>query len=116
MPNLPCVVQKSASGYSPNAAATSHDIDFVQQLMSSVGSTRHVDVRASVHAMISTIILLQESKLDAVTGLSGSGPAYAFIAIEALADGGVRMGLPRDVALKLAAQTMLGSSGMLCRM
>ena len=53
---------------------------------------------------------IPEEKIDAVTGLSGSSPAFMFMVVDALADGGVLMGLPRDVALKLAAQTMLGSA------
>lgn len=53
-----------------------------------------------------------ETSLDAVTGVSGSGPAYAFMMIDAMSDGGVRMGLPRDAAVKLAAQTLLGSAKM----
>jgi pyrroline-5-carboxylate reductase len=55
---------------------------------------------------------IKESLMDAVTGLSGSGPAYAFLIIEALADGGVLMGLPRELALKLAAQTLAGAAEM----
>ena len=96
MPNTPCLVRKGACGFSLGAAATNEDGRRVEQMLSSVGVTVQVD----------------ETHLDAVTGLSGSGPAYVFVMIEALADGGVAMGLTRDVALKLAAQTVLGAAEM----
>jgi pyrroline-5-carboxylate reductase len=95
------------AGFAENESANEADKKFVQELMSHVGIAFEVTVRLFQGDLFSTS--LQESQLDAVTGLSGSGPAYAFLAIEALADGGVRMGLPRDVSLKLAAQTLLGS-------
>jgi pyrroline-5-carboxylate reductase len=96
MPNTPCLVGASAAGYSLGGQAGTEDAAVIERLLSAVG----VAVR------------LPESLLDAVTGLSGSGPAYGFVMIEALADGGVRMGLPRDVSLKLAAQTLLGAAKM----
>eukprot|EP00042_Codosiga_hollandica_P045085 m.453263 g.453263 ORF g.453263 m.453263 type:complete len:269 (+) comp56933_c0_seq2:126-932(+) len=96
MPNTPALVQAGASAFSPNSAATAADAELVNKLFSSVG----------------LCFQLPESKLDAVTGLSGSGPAYVFIMIEALADGGVKMGIPRNIALKLAAQTVYGAAKM----
>lgn len=96
MPNTPCLVGASASGYSLGGLADAADSEFTQLLLSSVGMAFEVP----------------EHLLDAVTGLSGSGPAYVYLMIEALSDGGVRAGLPRDVATKLAAQTLLGGAKM----
>jgi pyrroline-5-carboxylate reductase len=96
MPNTPALVGASASAYALGKAATKADATLTQQIFSAVGLA----------------FPLQESLLDTVTGLSGSGPAYAYMIIEALSDGGVAGGLPRDVATKLAAQTLLGSAKM----
>jgi pyrroline-5-carboxylate reductase len=96
MPNTPCLVGASASAYASSAEATAADVALVDRLMNAVGKA----------------FCVSESLLDAVTGLSGSGPAYVYVIIEALADGGVRAGLPRDVAQTLAAQTVLGSAKM----
>ena len=96
MPNTPCLVGKSASGYCLGATTSAADGALVAELLGAVGRAFAVD----------------EKQLDAVTGLSGSGPAFVFLVIEALSDGGVRMGLTRDVALALAAQTVLGSAEM----
>jgi pyrroline-5-carboxylate reductase len=96
MPNTPCLVGESASGFSPGANATSEDIALVDRLLNAVG----------------VAFRLPEHLLDAVTGLSGSGPAFVYLMIEALSDGGVRVGLPREVATSLAAQTVLGSAKM----
>lgn len=97
MPNTPALVGASASAYAPGKAATQDDALLAQKLFSSVGVAYAV----------------KEPLLDAVTGLSGSGPAYAFLIIEGLSDGGVAAGLPRDIATKLAAQTLLGSAQLL---
>lgn len=97
MPNTPCLIGQGASAYCLGRGATADDGKLVQQCLTAVGRAVAVD----------------EKLLDAVTGLSGSGPAYAFVMIEALSDGGVRMGLPRDVATLLAAQTLQGAAAML---
>ncbi len=96
MPNTPCLVGDGASGISAGRHATSQDMDLVRALLESVG-------------IVETI---PETLMDALTGLSGSGPAYVFQIIEALSDGGVQMGLSRATATRLAAQTLLGSARM----
>lgn len=96
MPNTPALVGASASAFATGTAATRADAETAQRLLGSVGLALEV----------------KEKLLDAVTGVSGSGPAYAFLMIEALADGGVAAGLPREVAQRLAAQTLLGAAKM----
>ncbi len=96
MPNTPALVQRAATAYALGAFATAEEAAVVESLFGAVGYVGRV----------------REELLDAVTGLSGSGPAYGFLLIEALADGGVLMGLPRDLALKLAAQTLAGAAEM----
>ncbi len=96
MPNTPALVGASATGFATGKNATRFDGELARQLFSAVGLA----------------FPLKESLLDAVTGLSGSGPAYVYLFIEGLSDGGVAAGLPRDVATKLAAQTVLGSAKM----
>ena len=96
MPNTAALVQKGASAYATGAGVTEKDVAAVEKIFTSVGRAFPV----------------KEALLDAVTGLSGSGPAYVYLFIEALADGGVQMGLPRDLATKLAVQTVAGAAEM----
>ncbi|KAK2976412.1 hypothetical protein RJ640_007450, partial [Escallonia rubra] len=90
MPNTPAAVGKAASVISLGAAATEEDGELISKLFGAIGK----------------IWIADEKHFDAITGLSGSGPAYIFLAIEALADGGVAAGLPRELALGLASQTV----------
>ncbi|MBM3833764.1 MAG: pyrroline-5-carboxylate reductase [Verrucomicrobia bacterium] len=96
MPNTPALIGASATGYALGKCATPEDGRLAQTLFSAVGVAFQV----------------KETLLDAVTGLSGSGPAYVYLITEALSDGGVAAGLPRDIATKLAAQTVLGAARM----
>ena len=96
MPNTPALVGAGAAGYCLGGTATAADGEFIREFLGVVGRAWQVE----------------ERHLDTVTGLSGSGPAYVFTIIEALSDGGVRMGLPRAVATALAAQTVFGAAKM----
>ena len=94
MPNQPCMVLASASAYACGDNVTEEDKKTVKGVLDAVGIS----------------VEIKEELLDAVTGVSGSGPAYAYMMIGALSDGGVLMGLPRDVSTKLAAQTLYGAA------
>ncbi len=96
MPNTPALVGASATAFACGKAATAADAALANKLFSAVG----------------IVFEVKESLLDAVTGLSGSGPAYIYLIIEALSDGGVASGLPRDISTRLAAQTVLGGAKM----
>ncbi|MEZ6129508.1 MAG: pyrroline-5-carboxylate reductase [Planctomycetaceae bacterium] len=96
MPNTPCLIGRGASGISRGTYVTEQDEQMVVELLRTV----------------SVVERLPEKLLDAVTGLSGCGPAYVFQMIEALSDGGVSVGLPRDIATRLAAQTLAGAAEM----
>jgi pyrroline-5-carboxylate reductase len=94
MPNIPAVVDEAASGICLGKYAGDNDREIAVKIFEAVGEVE----------------IVYESQLDVITGLSGSGPAYIYMIIEALTDGGVMMGLPRDVATRLATQTVLGSA------
>ena len=96
MPNTPCLIGRGASAYSRGSHATKQDAKLVGELLSAVGATFEVP----------------EAQLDAVTGLSGSGPAFVYTMIEAMTKGGVAVGLPADLAAELAARTAAGAAEM----
>jgi pyrroline-5-carboxylate reductase len=96
MPNTPALVGEGASAYALGPGLGPEDAAIVKSFLGSVGDA----------------VCVSESLMDAVTGLSGSGPAFVYLVIEALSDGGVRAGLPRDVATLLATQTVLGAAKM----
>jgi len=96
MPNTPCLVGAGAAAFCRGSRVNEADATLVREMLSSVGICAEVD----------------ERHMDAVTGLSGSGPAYVYMIIEALADGGVKMGLARSMARRFAAQTVMGAAKM----
>lgn len=97
MPNTPCLVNQGMTVLCPGRLAQPDHVKMAQSIFSPVGRVRTID---------------REEWMDAVTGLSGSGPAYGYIIIESLAEGGVKVGLPRDLATTLAAQAVLGAAQM----
>ena len=97
MPNTPALVGAGAAAIAPGTHATDDDLDWAASILRAVG----------------TVVVVPEKLLDAVTGLSGSGPAYVFLVAEALIDAGVLAGLPRDTSVTLATQTLLGAARLL---
>lgn len=96
MSNTPALIREGMTVLAPGERATPEDLEIATEIFAAVGRVR----------------VLEERYLDAVTGLSGSGPAFASVIVDALSDGGVMMGLPRDVATELAAQTLQGAARM----
>jgi pyrroline-5-carboxylate reductase len=97
MPNTPALVGAGASAIAGGASAAEDDLAWAEEILGAVG----------------IVVRVGEPALDAVTGLSGSGPAYVFLLAESLIEGGVLVGLPRDTATLLAVQTILGSAQLL---
>jgi pyrroline-5-carboxylate reductase len=97
MPNIAALVLESATAICPGKHATSEDLKLAKAIFDSIGKT----------------VIIEEDLMDAITGLSGSGPAYLFLIIDAMADAGVKVGLSRDNALTLSAQTVLGAAKLL---
>jgi len=96
MPNTPCAIGCGMTGVAKGAHASKEHLDIAQAMFEAVGR----------------VVFVEEKHIDAVTGLSASGTAFVYILLESLAEGGVKVGLPRDVATLLAAQTMLGAARM----
>ncbi len=96
MPNTPALVLAGAAALAGGRHATTDDLALAQGIFDSVGRA----------------VVVEEKLMDAVTGLSGSGPAYVFMIIDALSDAGVKVGLPRQLSLELAAQTVFGAAKM----
>jgi pyrroline-5-carboxylate reductase len=96
MPNTPCLIRQGMTALAAGQHATEDDIRMARDIFSSMGRT----------------VVVGEEHMDAITGLSASGPAYVYMIIESLAEAGVKMGLPRDLSTELSAQTLLGASAM----
>ena len=96
MPNTPCLIRQGMTALAAGKHATPDDVRVAQQIFSAMGRT----------------VVVDEKHMDAITGLSASGPAYVYMIIESLAEGGVKLGLPRELSTELSAQTLLGASAM----
>jgi len=96
MPNTPCLIRQGMTALAAGLHATEDDLRLAREIFSSMGRT----------------VVVDEKHMDAITGLSASGPAYVYMIIESLAEAGVKMGLPRDLSTELSAQTLLGASAM----
>jgi pyrroline-5-carboxylate reductase len=96
MPNTPCLIRQGMTALAAGQHATEADIRMAQEIFSSMGRS----------------VVVDEKHMDAITGLSASGPAYVYMIIESLAEAGVKMGLPRDLSTELSAQTLLGASAL----
>ena len=96
MPNTPCFLNKGMTGISAGTNASRTHLDLAKFIFDSVGRA----------------VIVDEKHMDAITGLSASGPAFIYIIIESLAEAGVKVGLPRDIATELAAQTVVGAGSM----
>ncbi|MGM0601850.1 MAG: pyrroline-5-carboxylate reductase [Bacillota bacterium] len=99
MPNTPALINSGAAAISPGSNVTDRELKIAEKIFSAVGEA----------------VIIEEKHMDAVTGLSGSGPAFIYILIEAMSDAGVLNGLPREKAVKLAAQTVRGSAEMVLK-
>jgi pyrroline-5-carboxylate reductase len=96
MPNTPCLIKQGMTAVSPGKHATAHHVQQARKIFDAIGRS----------------LILDEKHMDAVTGLSASGPAFVYIIIESFIEGGVKVGLPRDVATLLAAQMVHGAASM----
>jgi pyrroline-5-carboxylate reductase len=96
MPNTPCLIRQGMTALAAGKHATEDDVLMAREIFGSMGRT----------------VVVDEIHMDAITGLSGSGPAYVYLIIESLAEAGVKMGLPRELSTELSAQTLLGASAM----
>ena len=96
MPNTPCLIRHGMTAVAGSAHATTDDVMLARQIFGAMGRT----------------VVVEEKHMDAITGLSASGPAYVYLIIESLAEGGVKLGLPRELSTELSAQTLLGAASM----
>ncbi len=96
MPNTPCLIRQGMTALAGGKHATAHDLEVAQNIFGAMGRA----------------VIVDEKHMDAITALSGSGPAYVYMIIESLAEAGVKLGVPRDLSTELSAQTLLGASAL----